>query len=261
MVPLSSTHHLIHQPISWFVADLVSVSTMGGTFSGSTSSPGSCANFEESKHKESIIRSFLGCPGFLLGAIRYFSNQRHAGTDTGDETSIHEHVQDTLTMLELTRNFDCLKWASDFLQSTQSTSTSTVEIQKLSLLSQAYKTAAVLYGNRVICALKSPTLTKTFDNEALVSQLLDVIESLKGDEALFKCLLWPVFIAGLECQSDNEQNLVIGSLKLLWDVTCCLNIISASRILHEYWKRKHSAGNLVPQESDLYVIEEGWLLI
>lgn len=234
---------------------------MGSTLSGSTSSPGSCANFEESKHQESVIRSFLGCPGFLLGAIRYFSNQRHVGTDTGDETSIHEHVQETLTMLELTKNFDCLKWASNFLQSTQSTATSTVEIQKLSLLSQAYKTAAVLYGNRVLCALKSPTLTKTFDNEALVSQLLDVIESLKGDEALFKCLLWPIFIAGLECQSDNEQILVIGSLKLLWDVTCCMNIISASRILHEYWKRKHFAGNFVPQESELYVIEEGWLLI
>ncbi|KAJ5554030.1 hypothetical protein N7513_003989 [Penicillium frequentans] len=234
------------------------VSTMGGTLSGSTSSPGSCANFEESKHQESIIRSFLGCPGFLLGAIRYFSSQRHVGTDTRNETSIHEHIQDTLIMLELTINFDCLKWASDFAQST---ATATVEIQKLSLLSQAYKTAAVLYGNRVLCALKTPTLTKTFDNEVLVSQLLDVIESLRGDEALFKCLLWPIFIAGLECQSDNEQLLVIEYLKLLWDVTCCLNIISASRILHEYWKRKHFAGNLVPQESGLLVIEEGWLLI
>lgn len=147
-----------------------------------------------------------------------------------DDTSIQEHVQDTLTMLDLTINFDCLKWASDFVQSTQSTVTSTVEIQKLSLLSQAYKTAAILYGNRILCALKTPTSNKIFDNEALVSQLLDVIESLKGDEALFKCLLWPIFIAGLECQSDNKQMLVIGSLKLLWDVTCCLNVISASRI-------------------------------
>lgn len=234
---------------------------MGGTLSGSTSSPELCASLEESKHQESIIRSFLGCPGFLLGAIRYFSNQRHVETDVRDDTSIYEHVQNTLSMLELTANFDCLEWASDFVQSTQSTLTSTVEIQKLSLLSQAYKTATLLYGNRVLYALKTPILTKKYDNEALVSQLLDVIESLKSDEALFKCLLWPIFIAGLECQSDEEQTLVIGSLKLLWNVTCCLNIIGASRILHEYWKRKHLNGNLVPQESDLYVIEEGWLLI
>ncbi|KAJ5987284.1 hypothetical protein N7451_011649 [Penicillium sp. IBT 35674x] len=242
----------------FFARQFALVSTMGGTLSSSTSSSGLCANLEESKHQESIIRSFLGCPGFLLQAIRYFSNQRHARTDTRDEASIHEHCQDTLTMLELTNNFDCLNWASSFLQST---ATPTVEIQKLSLLSQAYKVAAVLYANRVLCALKTPTLTKTFDNEALVSQLLDVIESLKGDEALFKCLLWPIFIAGLECQGDNEQTLVIDSLKLLWDVTCCLNIISASRILHEYWKRKHFDGILVPQESDDYMIEEGWLLI
>ncbi|KAJ6109350.1 hypothetical protein N7486_001584 [Penicillium sp. IBT 16267x] len=235
------------------------VSTMGGTLSSFTSSPELCANLEESKHQDSIIRSFLGCPGFLLGAIRYFSNQRHViETKVHDDTSVHEHIQNTLSMLELTINFDCLKWASDFVQST---ATSTVEIQKLSLLSQAYKTAAVLYGKRVLCALKTPTLTKPSDNEALVSQLLDVVESLKGDETLFKCLLWPVFIAGLESQTDNEQMLVIGSLKLLWNVTYCLNVISASRILHEYWKRKHVDGNLSPQESGLYGIEEGWLLI
>lgn len=241
-------------------ADLVSVSTMGGTFSGSTSSPGLCATLEESKHQESIIRSFLGCPSFLLGAIRYFSNQRHVETDMR-ETSIHEHVQNTQSMLKLTINFDCLEWASDFVLSTQPTATSIVEIQKLSLLSQAYKTATVLYGNRVLFALKTPSLARKSNNEALVLQLLDMIESLKGDEALFKCLLWPIFIAGLECHSDEEQMLVIEFLKLLWDVTCCLNVISASRILHGYWKRKRFDGDLTLQESELYVIEEGWLLI
>ncbi|KAJ5822641.1 hypothetical protein N7447_004981 [Penicillium robsamsonii] len=238
----------------------LSISTIGGALSDSKSRPELCINFDESRYQESMIRSFLGCPGFLLGAIRYFSNQRYMIENLyihGD-ISLHEQIRNTLTMLELTVNFDCLKWASD---SVQPIASSTVEIQKLFLLSQAYRTATVLYGNRVLCAFKTSTRTIAFDNKELVSRLLDVIDSLKCDAALFKCLLWPTFIAGLECQSHSEQKLVIKSLKMLWNLTCCLNVINASRILHDYWKRKHFDSNLAPEESEFHVIEQGWLLI
>ncbi|KAI2735825.1 transcriptional regulator family: Fungal Specific TF [Penicillium roqueforti] len=68
------------------------VSTFGGALSGSKSSPEFCMNFDESRHHESIIRSFLGCPVFLLRAIRYFSNQRHVikSLDMHDDLSIHD---------------------------------------------------------------------------------------------------------------------------------------------------------------------------
>ncbi|KAI2721070.1 transcriptional regulator family: Fungal Specific TF [Penicillium roqueforti] len=236
------------------------VSTFGGALSGSKSSPEFCMNFDESRHHESIIRSFLGCPVFLLRAIRYFSNQRHVikSLDMHDDLSIHEHVQNTLSMLELTANFDCLEWASNSVESSVS---SAAELQKLSLLSQAYKTATILYGNRVLRAFKTSTGPIASDNEELVLRLLDVIESLQCDPALFKCLLWPTFIAGLECQTHSEQNLVIGFLKMLWNLTSCLNVINASKMVHDNWKRKNFDGNLASGESELYVIEQGWLLI
>lgn len=160
-------------------------------------------------------------------------------------------------MLELTANFDCLEWASNSVQSRVS---STVEIEKLSLLSQAFRTAAVLYGNRVLRAFKASPGAIASDNQELVLQLLDVIDSLKRDATLFKCLLWPTFIAGLECQTHSEQKLVIESLKMIWNLTCCLNVINASKILRDYWKRKQSGGNLAP-ESEFQVIEQGWLLV
>lgn len=223
--------------------------------------PGFGIDLEESRHQESIIRSFLGCPVFLLGAIRYFSNQRHVieTIHMHDDHSIHEHVRDTVTMLELTANFDCLEWASNSLQSRVS---SAAEILKLSLLSQAYRTATMLYGKRVLRAFKTSTGTIASDNKELVFRLLDVIDSLKCDPALFKCLLWPTFIAGLECQTHSDQKeVVIGLLKMLWNLTCCLNVISASKILQDIWKRKHFDGNLESGESEFYVIEQGWLLI
>lgn len=175
-----------------------------------------------------------------------------------DDLSIHEHVQNTLSMLELTANFDCLEWASNSVESSVS---SAAELQKLSLLSQAYKTATILYGKRVLRAFKTSTGPIASDNEELVLRLLDVIESLQCDPALFKCLLWPTFIAGLECQTHSEQNLVIGFLKMLWNLTSCLNVINASKMVHDNWKRKNFDGNLASGESELYVIEQGWLLI
>lgn len=175
-----------------------------------------------------------------------------------DDLSIHNHVRDTVTMLELTAKFDCLEWAS---KSVQSSISSAWEIQKLSLLSEAYRTAAVLYGKRVLRAFKASIETTAPDSEELVLRLLGVIDSLKCDPALFKCLLWPTFIIGLECQTHGEQQVVIGFLKMLWDLTFCLNVINSSKILRDHWKRKHFDGNLTSERSDLNVIEQGWLLI
>lgn len=219
-----------------------------------------CTNFGESRHETSIIRSFLGCPEFILEAISYLSNQRHAteSLNMKDDILAHEHIRDILTMLKLIADFDCFQWASD---SMQSKIPSALEIQRLCLLSQAYRDAALLYGNRVLRAFKTSTGTIATENDKLVSQLLNVIESLVDDAALFKCLLWPTFIAGLGCQTHVEQNMVLINLQRLWSLTCCLNVINASKVLKEYWARKRIVGNLVADESELHVLEQGWLLI
>ncbi|KAJ5199824.1 hypothetical protein N7472_005028 [Penicillium cf. griseofulvum] len=251
---------IIHETRHFVARQLSLVSTLGGALSGAKLRSELCANFGESRHQTSIIRSFLGCPEFILGAISYLSNQRHAAQslDIKDDVLVHEHIQDILTMLKLIADFDCFQWASD---SMQSKNPSMLEIQRLSLLSQAYRDAALLYGDRVLHAFKTSTGGIATDNDKLVSQLLNVIESLVCDAALFKCLLWPTFIAGLACQTHVEKTMVLNDLKRLWSLTCCLNVINASKILKEFWERKPIAGNLVVEESELHVLEQGWLLI
>jgi hypothetical protein len=193
---------------------------------------------DESKHQESIVRSFLGCPEFLLRSIRFFSNQRAVmESRRNDDILMHTHIQDTIAMLELTDNFDSFEWASNFQLPRAS---STMKINKLCMLSQAYKTAALLYGRQLL----GTRWTATPDNEELVSQLLGLIEALKGDATLFKCLLWPTFIAGLGCRAQSQQDLVIGSLRILCNLTGCLNVISASNLLREHWKGKERPGDL-----------------
>lgn len=189
-----------------------------------------------------------------MKAIHFFSNQR--GLISGSR--IHEivydaDVRDTVAMLQLTENFNCVEWASDFRRS----SSSPVNVQNLSTLSLAYKTAALLYGRRVLGAFKATVP----DNEDLVMQLLVLIDELKSDMTLFKCLLWPTFIAGLECQTEAQQNLVLQSMRMLWDLTNCLNIISASKILRGRWKEKRSTGSPMHDGPDLYRIDRDWLLI
>lgn len=237
-----------------------SISTIGGTLSSSKPMPESCIKLEEGKHQESIIRSFLGCPDFLLEAIRYFSNRRHVieTLQTHDDTLIQELARETQSMLDLTASFDCVEWASN---SVQSKDLPAVKIEKLSLLSESYRTATLIYGNRVLRALIPSTGTVTPDYHGLVRQLLNVIDALKCEDALFKCLLWPTFIAGLECQNESEQQQVMRCLKTLWDLTSCLNIINASMIIQGHWRQKHFDGNSVPDESQLHVIGQGWLLV
>ncbi|KAF3388799.1 hypothetical protein F1880_004192 [Penicillium rolfsii] len=230
------------------------VSTIGGALSTSKSTQ-PCIKLDDNEYQESIFRSFLGCPTFFLQAIRYFSDQRHAikTLHMQGDAFIQERIRKTQSMLHSTADFDCVQWASN---SAQSVDPQTVDIIKLSLLSESYKTATLIYGKRVLRALMTSTGTVTTDSQGLVRQLLDLIDALKCESALFKCLLWPTFIAGLECQNDSEQQQVMRYLRMLWDSTCCLNIINASTIIQDHWRQQHSDGNSVPD-----VIGQGWLLI
>lgn len=249
---------LSHQPLDIrFITNCNRIATLGATLSSPKSRSEFSIPSDGNRHQESIVRSFLGCPEFILKAIHFFSNQR----DLISESGIHEmisdaDVQDTVTMLELTQNFDCVGWASRF----QRSSPSIVNVQRLSNLSLAYKTAALLYGRRVLNAFKAAVP----DNEDLVLQLLALIDDLKSDTTLFKCLLWPTFIAGLECQTEAQQTAVLQSMRMLWDLTSCLNIISASKVLQDRWKQKPSTGGALHNVyggPDLYRIDRDWLLI
>jgi hypothetical protein len=160
-----------------------------------------------------------------------------------------------MEMLELTEGFDSLEWASDLKRRAASPTT---EVKSLCMLSQAYKVATLLYGRRVLSALSTQP---TSNNAKLVSQLLSLIEALQNDAILFKCLLWPTFIAGLESWAKSQQAFVMESLRALWDSTSCLNVIGASKILRDHWKREDFPDALMCEISDVGGLGRGWLLI
>ncbi|RDW65704.1 uncharacterized protein DSM5745_09443 [Aspergillus mulundensis] len=245
------------------------LSSPDSPFMGPDSAGYQCGG-NDGRESESIIRSFLGCPEFLLRSIHFFSNQRHLIAEANlalyNDDVVSDRIQDTVAMLELTQTFDSFAWASGFLQCQSSGSSGCpAEIQNLCMLSEAYKTATLLYGRQVIGPL-SPATENT--ESELVLQLLNLINALRDQETLFKCLLWPTFIAGLhlhylqvERERHHQQMFVLDSLRRLWDLTSCLNVMTATNILKGNWRQ--SALGFAETQNTLQgvVLDRHWLLI
>jgi hypothetical protein len=96
-----------------------------------------------------------------------------------------------------------------------------------------YQIGVLLYGRRLIAALKREATSQ--DN--LLSELLELLNTLRSNQPLLKCALWPIFVAGLECRSLAQKNFFIARLEEFWMTTNCLNVINATKILQEYWKQ------------------------
>lgn len=176
-------------------------------------------------------QSFLGCPAYLLNAIQYFSHQRDAivGLDADTSIDIPSLTQDLTTTLDSIRNFDCYLWASNLPHQSP-----THDTNHLTALSTAYKLGAQIYGQCVLNALTNETTPQ----DTLVDELLDVIASLLDDPFLFKCILWPMCIAAVECprRAQAQRWFLTECLEKFWQDTKCLNAVNAARILQRYWE-------------------------
>ncbi|KFX95856.1 hypothetical protein V490_03647 [Pseudogymnoascus sp. VKM F-3557] len=208
--------------------------------------------------QESVQQSFLGCPDHLLHAIQNISFQRDIIADQApsDDIAILSCTQHITTILESIHKFDCNMWASSLFP--QQPSPSLQGIDKLCKLSQSFQLGSLIYGRRVLDAL---TNNATLHDD-LVCALLSVIEALKDDTNLFKCILWPIFIAGLECRSEAQRDFLTGCLEQFWTDTNCINSANASKILQEYWTREDHGELYSPQ----WIFSVGhlgydWLLI
>lgn len=170
-----------------------------------------------------------------------------------EEATRETHIQDTTAMLELVQNFDSYAWALSVQHPRQP---SVDEISNLCTLSQAFKTGTLLYGGRVLDALKG---TYTVQDE-LVSELLGLLNVLKDDDALFKCVLWAIFVAGLECQSQPQRDFLVECLEVFWKDTSCLNVVNAAKILRNYWE-KLGSDNPSKWIFDIGCLGRDWLLL
>lgn len=204
--------------------------------------------------QETVERSFLGCPEYLLAAIQRLSAIRDSipASKPLGKIAILSYIRSTSSVLERIHRFDSFVWASNLLQHCSSQ-----EMNNLGTLSEAYKFGALIYGRRVLEALGQDVSFQ----EDFISELFGQIDALRVHSSLFKCVLWPIFVAGLECQ-QSQRRFISGHLERFWEVTKCVNVINASEILQVYWQREDqtqlaSSGWIF----SIGRLERDWLLI
>ncbi|RAK97575.1 Zn(II)2Cys6 transcription factor [Aspergillus ibericus CBS 121593] len=223
---------------NFLASQIYSIETLGGTFVR----PKLLSQFDllrGPQFQETVEQSFLGCPEYLLDAIRYLSARRDAimGLEHHDrhDTSIFSYyVENTVTMIEFIQHFDCSVWATSLLQLN---TTGTGDIRPLCMLARTYQIGALIYGKRVLGALTKECLPL----EDLVQELIDAISSLQDNQAVYKCLLWPLCIAGLECHQQQQRESILRYMEKFWDCTSCINAINAADIIKDYWKQNDGA--------------------
>ncbi|KAB8227727.1 Zn(II)2Cys6 transcription factor [Aspergillus alliaceus] len=234
------------------------IETLGATFvrpkllSGCTS-----LDQPDSLLDETVEQSFLGCPEYLLHAIQCLSAYRDtiAESQRQTPTTSATHMQDIASVLELIRKFDCYTWASSLPESHKSSSRN---LGNLCRLAQSYKLGALIYGQRVLDSL---LITVTPQDEP-VSELIGVIDALRDDGSLLKCVLWPIFVAGLECRSQPQRDFLISSLENFWIDTNCLNVVNAAKALQSYWQKTDKEDTSPTQWIfDIGDLDHDWLFI
>ncbi|KAL4993258.1 fungal-specific transcription factor domain-containing protein [Aspergillus recurvatus] len=202
--------------------------------------------------------AYLGCPDYLLSTISCFSAARDCLEDSKRSGNI-----DTFTLLERingllghTEKFDPHAWVARHLQARLAHFPSNQKAAKmLKSLAQSYKAATTIYGWRICDALTADT-TPLGD---VVGGLVNAIGVLRQDRTLFKCILWPLFIAGLECQCDQQRDYIRQCLQSFWFETKCINVVNAVAILDRLWaEAEHHSRNWIFSFGE---IEGDWLMI
>ncbi|XRM40442.1 hypothetical protein ABZX51_003762 [Aspergillus tubingensis] len=207
------------------------IETLGATFSGRKVLSGADMSLA-APLQMSIDRAYIGCPEYMLSTVRFFSAARDRLADPRhlDTPETYSLLQSVTSVLNSTNLFDCYGWANQTLRVSSLTPT-TQNVQSLEHLAQAYKSATLIYGWRICDALTGNN-TPLSD---LVTGLVHEVHILRKDEALFKCILWPLFIAGLESEDQAQRSQVRGFLDSFWFETKCINVINAVTILERFW--------------------------
>ncbi|KAL4969826.1 Zn(II)2Cys6 transcription factor [Aspergillus stella-maris] len=172
-----------------------------------------------------VEESFLGCPEYILTSVQFFSLQRDM--IAGGTPSEPLHAEDITAVLHAVRDFDRYTWATSLPQESGKR-----DIEELCKLARVYQLGALLYGQRVLDAFQGIRSDAT----TVLPELIAVINSLRRS-TLLKCILWPIFVAGLECQDQRQRDILIQALAQFWSDTYCSNVKNAAKILQEYWTK------------------------
>ncbi|PYH96457.1 hypothetical protein BO71DRAFT_176748 [Aspergillus ellipticus CBS 707.79] len=240
---------------TFLTSQIYSIETLGGTLVRPKLLSQFGLLYEDPQTRETVEQSVLGCPEYLLDAIRYLTVQRDAMTasESNDETTAQYSIENTKGVIHFIHQFDCSVWATSLPHVDP---TSVRDVGSLCILARTYQLAALIYGQRVLGALTNEFIQL----ENMAQQLLEVVDKLKDDKALYKCILWPIFIACMECREQEQRGFHMSYLERFWADTSCVNVINAAKIVEGYWQQNNDP-TLSQWIFNIGHLGQDWLLI
>ncbi|KAL1955740.1 hypothetical protein VTO42DRAFT_8138 [Malbranchea cinnamomea] len=259
---------------TFLTGTFMTIDIMGSTFarSGTWSEPIYSRLIRSPNLLSEAETMFLGCPAYLLRIILLVTTLRH-GKPLSDHSSLDQASNTTPditpqpnlpSILAHIEKFDAESWALEMQSRIPFTSsfepppfatlslspslvpshTSLAEsFTSLYHLACAYKVAITLYAIRVLLHPSPHESRTTFPSP--VTSLLAHLCQIRISSEIFKCTLWPIFIAGSECRDPEQQELIQNLLENLWGECLSVNIKLAGRALKVIWSRREDEGDWI----------------
>jgi hypothetical protein len=198
--------------------------------------------------------SFIGCPQQLSRLLKFMSAQRVLVLSSelcDNNFHIIQHIAAALSALQ---EFDCVEWANSLTQQYPGQSCT-----GLSYLAQVYKMVIQIYGKRILSVCTGGHLSQ----EEEVDEVIRLMHLVYPDEDLFKCTLWPLFIAGVESRRVKQRESILTSLDRLWQTIYCYNVKNAVKVLQTLWQKQGQENSV---QSSHWMLELGnigldWLFV
>ncbi|KAF2267568.1 hypothetical protein CC78DRAFT_613999 [Lojkania enalia] len=176
--------------------------------------------------------NYLSCPGPLLRVML----ESFDLPDLRETKSIPTKVQDQVQkLLESALAFDPVKWATrDFRPASPFE-----DLEKRALIASAHKAAVCIYVARVLPA--GNPLLNPIHGTALVSltgladEVVYNISCIKPGDTVFKCICWPLFLAGAESEDLAQRAYILQLLDAQWNEMYWGYICTVQNVLEAIW--------------------------
>jgi hypothetical protein len=198
--------------------------------------------------------SITGCPSHILDALDFVNSQHQAVTTRlvpEDEAIAHEptNISDLLTTVSDLEQFDAENYA---IEKYTSLAPGEMSLNCFTYFCLAWKIAAKLYTTRVIFTI---TNQQTYSLQADVNELIQYCKIVTQEYPGIKCFVWPVFIAGVECDTQADRDWVIPTMDRFWQRYFGANIKAVALALSILWKNKGATKEMAQESSWNWVKE------
>ncbi|KAF2710143.1 hypothetical protein K504DRAFT_476211 [Pleomassaria siparia CBS 279.74] len=184
--------------------------------------------------------NYLSCPAPLLRIMLRTFELPDGRQCASDELSfeVQEQVRE---LLEAALSFDPFRWAYTF----QPTSPFE-DLDKRARIASAHRAAVCIYIARVL-SCTNPLLDPS-SGSALVSltgladEVVHHISHLSPSDNVFKCISWPLFLAGAESEDHIQRMWIMDRLNTLHSIMYWGYIPTVKSVLEVIWTNKDKAG-------------------